>query len=307
MLARLILMATLKGSPFRGMHPRVAAAVLCLVATSSQAGQRPLPDPQRFLQDVRAHLQTDDERQSSYVYVETRRDQKLDKAGRPTDESLKVFESYPALPGERRWNRLLAEDGRPVPPRELEQTDRERQKHAEEYARKLEKDPAKERAEQDRERERNRRERAESIDEIFRVFDVRMLAREALEGHETIVFSLTPRPGVKPRTRAGNIMRNFSGRAWISESDYELVRLDVEAIDTVSFGLGLLARLHKGSQVSFQRRKVNDEAWLPAVVTYSFSARVGLVAVFRRGVRSEFSNYKKFNVDTSTSYAPRKP
>src|SRR5712691_10694904 len=129
-----------------------------------------------------------------------------------------------------------------------------------------------------------------------------MLGREALEGHDTIVFSLTPRPGVKPRTRSGNIMRNF-----FRPRVYELVRLEVEAIDTVSLGLGLLARLHKGSQASFQRRKVNDEAWLPAMVRYSVSARVGLVAVIRRGVTSEFSNYKKFTVDTSATYAPRKP
>ena len=284
------------------MHRVVAAALLCLVATSSQAQQRPLPDPQLFLQEVRKHLETDDERQSGYMYVEKRHEQKLDKAGRPVGESVKVFESYPALPGERRWNRLIAEDGRPVPPAELEKADRERQQHAEEYARKLAKDPAKERDKQDRERARNRRERVESIDEVFRVFDIRMLGREALEGHDTIAFSLTPRPGVKPRTRDGGIMRNFSGRAWISESDYELVRLDVEAIDTVSFGLGLLARVHKGSQASFRRRKVNDEAWLPAMATYSASARFALVKVMRRGGVSEFSDYKKFGVDTSVTY-----
>jgi hypothetical protein len=76
----------------------------------------------------------------------------------------------------------------------------------------------------------------------------------------------------------------------------------------VSLGFGLLARLHKGSQASFQRRKVNDEAWLPAVATYTVSARVGLVAVVRRGATIEFSHYKKFGVDTSTTIAlPRKP
>ena len=102
------------------------------------------------------------------------------------------------------------------------------------------------------------------------------------------------------------IMRNFAGRAWVSESEYELVRLDLEAIDTVSFGLGLLARVHKGSHASFQRRKVNDEAWLPAMANYSASARVALVAVMRRGGTSEFSNYKKFDVETSATYKPPK-
>jgi hypothetical protein len=290
------------------MRRLVVAILLCLIAISGQAQQRPLPDQQFFLQEVRKHLETDDERQSGYMYVQTRRDQKLDKAGRPTSESVKVSESYPGLPGEPRWARLLSEDGRPVPPSDLEKVDRDRQKHAEDYARQLAKDPAQVRAKQDRERERERRERAESIDDAFRVLDARMVGREAVEGHDTIVFSLTPRPGAKPRTRAGNIMRNVSGRVWISESDYELVRLDVEAIDTVSLGFGLLARLHKGSQASFQRRKVNDEAWLPAMAKYALSARVGLVAVVRRGATVEYSNYKKFSVETSTTVAsPRKP
>jgi hypothetical protein len=289
------------------MHRIVAGALICLVAISSHAQRLladgsqggPLPDPERFLHEARKHLEPDDERQSGYVYVETRHDQKLDKAGKPTGESVKVFESYPGLPGEGRWERLLSEDGRPVPPRELEKTDRERQKHVEEYARKLAQDPARETAKQDRERQRERRERAEMITEVFRVLDARMLGRESIDGHDTIVFSLTPRPDVKTTTRAGKIARNFSGRAWFSESDYELVRADVQAIDTVSFGFGVLARVHKGSHASFQRRKVNGEEWLPALASYSVSARVGLLAVVRRGATVEYSNYKKFGVDSA--------
>ena len=281
----------------------VAAAVLCL-ATPLTAAQRPLPDQQQFVQEVRKRLDTNDERQSGYMYVETRREQKLDKSGRPTGESVKVLESYPALPGERRWERVLSVDGRAVPPAELEKNDRERRAHVEEYARKAAKDPAAEREKQARERARAQRERAESIDDLFRIFDVKMLGRETIEGHETIAFSLTPRPGVKTRTRAGGLMRNFKGRAWVSESEYELVRLEVEAIDTVSFGFGVLARLHKGSEASFQRRKVNGDAWLPASASYKISARLGLLAVFRRGATFEYSDYKKFGVDSSYKIAP---
>jgi hypothetical protein len=273
-------------------------AVLSLLATPLQA-QQPLPDQQAFLQEVRKHLDTDDDRQNGYMYVETRKDRKLDKAGQPTGESVKVLESYPALPGEQRWERVLSEDGRAVPQHELDKGDRERQKHVEEYARKLAKDPADAKAKEDRERERRRRERAENVDDIFRVFDVRMVGREAIDGQDTIQFSLTPRRDAKPRTRAGGIMRNFNVRAWVSEADYEMVRLEAEAIDTVSIGFGLLARLHKGSQASFQRRKINGESWLPAQAIYSVSVRVGLVAVLRRGGTIEYSNYKKFGVDSS--------
>jgi len=291
------------------MQRSVAATLLGVLAVSAGAQERPLPDTAAFLQEVRKHLATDDERQTGYMYLETRREQRLDADGRPESESVKVFESYPALPGEKRWNRLIARDGQPVPPQDLEQADRERQRHVEEYARRVAQDPAAERARREREREREHRERLESIDDVFRVFDVRMIGRQLLEGHSTIVFSLTPRPDASPRTREGNIMKSFSGRVWISESDYELVKLDVVAIDTASIGLGLLARIHKGTRASFERRKVNGEAWLPAVTSYSASARVGLIKVLRRSGTSEFSGYKKFNVDTFTLYdrKPEKP
>jgi hypothetical protein len=100
------------------------------------------------------------------------------------------------------------------------------------------------------------------------------------------------------------MMRSFSVRALVSETDHELVRLDAEAIETVSIGWGLLARVHKGARFSFERRKVNGEVWLPAIATYTGSARVGLLATLRRSGSSEYSGYRKFAVDTSTTYKP---
>jgi hypothetical protein len=288
------------------MRCKAALVLLSLLATPLAAQQQPLPDQRAFLQEVRKHLDTDEFRQLGYMYVETRRDRKLDKAGQPTGESVKILESYPGLPGEERWERVLSEDGKAIPPQELERRDRERQKHVEEYARKLAKDPEQMKAKEERERERRRRERAENIDDIDRVFEMRMVGREAIEGHDTILLALTPRHDAKPRTRAGGIMRNFNVRAWISESDYELVRLDAEAIDTVSIGFGLLARVHKGSKASFQRRKVNGESWLPARADYFLSMRVGLLAVLRHGGSVEFSDYKKFGVDSSYRIATPK-
>ena len=81
-----------------------------LIAGSTFAAQnRPLPNQESFLMETRKHLQTDSTLQSGYVYVETRRELKLDKGKRTRQESVKVFESYPGLPGEERWERLIAE------------------------------------------------------------------------------------------------------------------------------------------------------------------------------------------------------
>jgi hypothetical protein len=71
-------------------------------------------------------------------------------------------------------------------------------------------------------------------------------------------------------------------------------------------GFGVLARLQKGSQSSFLRRKVKGEVWLPAAVSYSGGVRVGLLRMLRRSGTSEFSGYRKFTIDTATTYQPPK-
>lgn len=281
--------------------PFVGAALVWAAGSAPRAQDRPLPDQASFLAETRKHLQTDSTLQSSYVYVEKRRELKLDKDGHTTEESVKVFENYPGFPGEDRWERLISEDGRPVPPAELAKQDRERLKRANEMAQRLADDPAKERGRQEREYEKARRERDAAVSDIFNVFEIRMTGRETVEGHETIAFSLTPKRDASPRTREGKQMRHFRLHAWVSEDDHELVKLDAEAIDSLSFGFGVIAKLNAGARLSFMRRKVNGEVWLPAVVTYAGSARVGLVATLRRSGTSEFSNYRKYSVDTSSS------
>jgi hypothetical protein len=280
---------------------RPAALIIFLLATPA-AQERPLPDYDTFAAQVKKHLATDEERQSGYTFMERRIEQKLDRSGRTNEETVKVFEVYPGLPGEERYRRLVEENGKPVPPVKLAKQDRDRQEEAEEYARTLSNVSRQQAAA--REYEKARREYEAAIDDLFRIYDIRMVRREAIDGHPTILATLTPKRGVKPLTDDGNIMRKFKARAWISESDYELVRVEIEAIDTLSFGLGLLARVHKGTVATYERRKVNNEAWLPAEVTWTASARVALVRRLRlRGV-SEFSNYRKFTVDTSTTYKP---
>jgi hypothetical protein len=283
------------------MRPLVLA-VLLVVAPFAQ--ERPLPDFNAFAAEVKKHLATDEERQSGYVFNERRLEQKVNAAGRVTDESVKVYEVYPGLPGENRYRRLIEEDGRATPPDKLAQQDARRRKQAEEYARKQ--GVASERQKEARAQDKARQEYSAAVEDIFRIYDIQMLRRERIEGIDTILATLTPKRGARPQTDDGQIMRHFKARAWISESDYELVRVEIEAIDNLSFGLGLLARVHKGTVATYQRRKVNGETWLPLEVTWTASGRVLLLRRLRlRGV-SQFSNYRRYSVDTSTTIgAPR--
>src|SRR5258706_3796059 len=127
----------------------IAIAFLGLTALVAQ--ERPLPDQESFLREVRTRLQTNSTLQSGYSYVETRREQKLDGRGRVEQESVKVYESYPGLPGEERWERLISENGRARAASDLEKEMRDRQKKAEALAREATEQPAKQQARQQRE------------------------------------------------------------------------------------------------------------------------------------------------------------
>ena len=278
---------------------RLLIASLIAVATLS-AQERPLPDFDTFAAQVKKHLATDEERQSGYMFVERRTEQKVDGSGRVTSETVKVFEVYPGLPGEERYRRLIEENGQSIVPDKLARQDRERQQDVEQYAKAQASESQRQKAA--REHEKARRRYSAAIDDLFRIYDTRMIRRESIDGHSTILATLDPKDSVRPQTDDGKIMRNFKARAWISESDYELVRVEIEAIRDLSIGMGLLARVHKGTVATFERRKVNNEVWLPANVTWTASARVLLVRRLRlRGI-SAFSGYKKFSVDTSTTY-----
>src|SRR6187549_1775966 len=127
----------------RGLSKLVALGLL-IAGPMVRAQDQPLPNQESFLLETRKRLQTDSTLQSSYVYVETRRELKLDKGGRTREESVKVVESYPGLPGEERWERLIAEDGRPVPLKELARQDRERRQKADEMVERLARNSSKE-------------------------------------------------------------------------------------------------------------------------------------------------------------------
>jgi hypothetical protein len=280
---------------------RLAVAFCAVALVELAAAQdRPLPDIEAFTARVKAHLATDDERQGGYTYVERATQTKVDGKGRTTDTSVKVFEVYPGLPGEVRYRRLVEENGRPVPPDKLASEDRVRQKNAESYARTV--SSASGRTQETRRQDKDRRDLRAAIDDLFRVYDIRLVGRDPIDGRDAIVATATPRAGVKPMTDDGKMMQHFRARAWVNEADAEIACVEIEALDDLSFGWGLFARVHKGARAMYERRKINEEIWLPARVTWAGSARLFLVKRERVSGVSDFSNYRKFTVGTSTTY-----
>jgi hypothetical protein len=271
------------------------------------AQEKPLPDLESLLKGLRKTLHSDRVLLSQYTYAQKNTEKRLDKSGRVSKTEVEVFEMYPSLEEDLSYARLISKDGKPVDPEELEKKDREQQKKVLDRVRKTERATADEKAKRLAKVAQERRKEDESIDEAFALYSISMTGRDVVDGHDAIVLEFRARPDFKVKTDAGKILKKLKGRAWIDERDRELLRIDVDLVDSISFGLGLLAKLSPGAHATFQRRLVNNEIWLPAEARFTGSARLLLLKGLRVDGTVEYSDYKKFSVGTETSFSLPKP
>ncbi len=115
-----------------------------------------------------------------------------------------------------------------------------------------------------------------------------------------------PRPGFEPHMKESKFLSKFRGRVWIDKSDLQLAKMDVECLDTISWGL-FLARFHRGSRFTLEQTRVNDEVWLPLHVAAKIDVRLALLKNFDVNVEQSFRDYKKFRATARIVSGDAKP
>jgi hypothetical protein len=268
------------------------STALFLIA-AAHAQERPLPDTQAFLQHVRAHLRPDRDVQSEYTYIERREEIQMSRLGQVSKGPVKVYEVYPSLEPGGTYKRLIEVNGVPLTRSELEKADR---KHKADLAREREqrrRETQHERARRLNGEAEEQRQRAAVLDEIFDAFHIRLVRREMIDGHPTILTTLEPRASHRPRSDEGKLMKKIRARAWVSETDYQIARAEVDVIEDITVGWGFIGRLHKGTRGIFERRKINNEVWLPAKETLIGTGRALLFRTFQVNTVTDYSGYRR--------------
>jgi hypothetical protein len=276
-----------------------------VVASTFVAGPRaqdsPLPEPAAFLAGVRAHMRTDRTLLSQYTYLERRRNISVSLFGRVRTGPEQLFEVYPAVdPGES-YRRLIEVAGQPRDPRELARDDQKFQNNVLEGLRKREQESDGDRAKRLQREDRVRREEDATLDDLFRIYRMTLVERQHRDGRPMIVVDFVPIPGIAARTGETRFMKKLKGRAWVSEPDFELARVEYEMVEDVSIAGGLAGRIHKGTKGSTERRFVNNEVWLPAEERLTGSGRVLLRRIRFDNVVT-YSGYRKFSVATDSLF-----
>jgi hypothetical protein len=267
---------------------------------------RPLPDVREFLDHVRENLRSDDTLIADYTFTEKNTEMRLNSKGGVKKTKTATYEVYPSEGPGRMYRRLVARDGKPLDEKELAAQDREQEARAERRRLRLQNETQADRDKRLAKDEAEKKKEREIVNELFRMDDLVLEGREPIDGRSTILISFKPRPGYKPAEEDARAIQKLGGRAWIDEETYQLVKLEATLLDSLGVGPGRLVRLQKGAQAFLERRRVNNEIWLPARARFTGAAKAFFFILGRVDVQSEYGDYKKFSVSTSESVSAQR-
>jgi hypothetical protein len=247
---------------------------------------QPPPDPDALARKVRDVIRTEYAEPVRFNYIEEGRDVDISMLGKVSVGPMQRFEVRQEPPGEA-WRRLVAVDGKPLDAAELARLDAEHRKKVE----RLRSETPRQRAARLKEEADELRERDEILDDAERVFAFSFHGREQIDGQPVVVVNLTPRPKARVTTSDGERMKQFAGRMWISDGDNHIARVRLHAVDSVSVGWGVVARVEPGSGFDFVRRKFAG-AWVASELTIEGSGRTLLFRKFQIKVVTTYTGHQ---------------
>jgi hypothetical protein len=263
-----------------------ALGVLVMAGLGAQSAA-PLPDQARFFAEVRKRLASNDLIQSRYSYRERSTELRLNPFGAMGTGPELVYEVYPHPNDELTYRRLVEREGRQLAIEEIREQDRDYRERLAEWERRLAREGSSDRLLRLRKAQEERLKDEARAREALDMFRFAIAGRETREGQPAIMITFTPKDNAQPRSREGRIASAFAGRVWVHEFEYEVMHVEAKAITDVSFGFGLIGRLHKGTTAVFTRRRING-AWLPVQTDFEGTAR----ALLFRKVEFDYSrNY----------------
>jgi hypothetical protein len=228
-----------------------------------------------------------DKKQRDYTYIERDVENRLDGKGQIKSTEVKTYEVM-EIYGEQ-VNRLIEKDDKPLAGKDATKEEEKVQKVIDK--RKNESDE--QRQKREKKEEKDREDGRKFVREIADAYNFKLVGTELVSGRDAWVIDGEPRPGFAPHMKEGKFLSKFRGRVWIDKGDLQLAKLDVECLDTVSWGL-FLARFHKGSRFMLEQIRVNDEVWLPRQLAAKIDVRLALLKNFNVDMEQTFRDYKKF-------------
>ena len=269
-----------------------------LLALGLLAKDGPLPDRETLYKMVRENLAKSERVAYLYTYKEHRTDVDINPFGRVGTGGTRVFEVYPSPNPELTYRRLVVRDGAPLDERDVAEQDREYEVRVTDVQQRLAKRSDEERQRREDDAATDRRRSQTMIEDVVDTLQFKLEGRTEHSGVTAIVVSFAPRPGAQAKTREGRMAQKFAGTVWIHEAASEVMHVEATSIKSISFGLGLVARLNEGVMATVTRQPVEGGVWMPVAVTMSGRGRAALVRRFVLNHVARWLDYRRLPGDS---------
>ena len=227
------------------------------------------------------------ERFKNYTFLERVEERRYGRDGNQTSKDLETYEFM--VLGGRPYGKLVERDDKPLSAKDA----RKEQDNADKELAKRQHESASDKARQEKDRAEERR----YLREVPEAFNLTLQGTGEIGGRPVWIIGAQPKPGYKPKLKRAEILTKLRGKIWVDQADYQWVKAEVEVIQPISFGFGLV-RLAPGSVLNFEQVRVNDEVWLPAHITVRADARLAYLRKLREELDITYRDYKKFQADS---------
>jgi hypothetical protein len=263
----------------------------CALAQDNPAPSLSQDQIRDLIRQTAANDMENDKRQRDYTYIQREEENHLDGKGQVKSTETKTSELL-EIYGEQ-VERLIAKDDKPLPEKDARKEEEKIQKVID----KRKNESEEERDKREKKEEKDREQDRQFVREVADAYNFTFVGIESLSGRDAYVIDGEPRRGYEPHLKEAKILPKFRFRAWIDKDESQWKKLDIQCIDTVSFGL-FLARVHKGSRIIIEQTRINDEVWLPQHIAVKIDVRLALLKNFDVEDDITYHDYKKFRSDT---------
>lgn len=264
---------------------------LALDLTPDASGSLSQAQMQQLFRVVAEKDLENDKRQRNYTYIERQVQSSVNGNGKIKSTEVKTYEVL-EIYGEQ-VERLMEKNDKPLSQKDAAKEEEKIQKIID----KRKNESQGERKKREEREEKGREDSRKFVIEIADAYNFKLVGTELVGGREAWVIDGEPRPGFVPHMKEAKFLPKFHGRVWIDKTDLQLAKMDVECLDTISWGL-FLARFHKGSRIMLEQTRVNDEVWLPLHLTAKIDVRLALLKNFDVDMEQTFRDYKKFRTSS---------
>ena len=228
---------------------------------SAQSANAPLPNPHELLQRALANERKLDAQRERYECRVVDEAVETDSKGKVKKTTTEVKEQF--FVNGIAVERTLSKNGKDLTPEETRKEDQHVMKETVKYS-----NQANAQKENDKE--------YKQVEDVLAAMQLANGHRERVNGKNVLFYDIVP----NPRFQAKNLNQRFAqvmqGKVSIEEETGEMIDLNINSVQDLKIGGGVLANLHKGFWVHVHNLPQSDGVWLTDLAEGSGDARAAL-------------------------------